>query len=215
MLAALLLACSSNLADSVSSDIEIDSASESEIEVTYVEPECYELDLENGGTACYGTRPYFTMNNGFMVAVEEAAVVVWTMNVRAAAEGWVEINNLNLALSFADMSGSGWTDEVMDRLSYTDQNGDEHGIGVMNSNPSGKSLVIGEAVGSQGNLAVPRVGPAESAMLTFTLDVDGLDLCDGDTVGLGTLNYQTWSGNDASSMTTAFGAMTGTTFYFP
>lgn len=215
MFAFLLIACSASPTDSVSFDVEIDSASEGEIEVTYVEPECYEFALENGGTACYNTRPYFTMNNGFLVAVEDAAVLVWTMNVRAAEEGWVEVNDLNLSLSFSDKSGSGWTSEVMDRLNYTDQNGDEHGIEVMNSNPAGKSLAIGEVVGSQGDLAVPRVYPDKSAMLTFTLDVDGLNLCDGDTVELGTLDYQTWSANDADSTATAFGAMLGTTFYFP
>lgn len=175
---------------------------------------CYPLE-GHSGTGCYTTRPYIQNTFELAVPVYGGSSVSWDVTVEAAPEGWIGLNNLAGWLSFNDASGSGWTSEVMDgRLTYEDQYGDRHYIGVENSNPGGKSIVVGELVSAQGDWAVGSVDAGDTVVVTFSLNLEGLDVGSGDWIELDLNSYQEWSSAETSSTSSQFGAMPGTKFLF-
>lgn len=175
--------------------------------------ECYTLEGLTGSN-CYATRPYIEIDMELAVGVYDSEFVSWDITVEAAPEGWVGINDLGAWLSFYDASGTGWTSELIDRLAYTDESDSEHAIGVVNSNGGGKSVVVGEVVGAEGGWAVGPVDAADTVVVTFTLDIQDLDVGNGDWVQLDLNTYQTWSSDEATAVESQFGDMIGTRFLF-
>lgn len=163
------------------------------------DPPCYALE-GHIGTGCYATRPYLAIDMQLAVPVYGSDSVSWDVEVEAAPEGWVGINNLGGWLSFNDASGSGWTSDVMDRLTYEDQFGDRHYVGVEYSNLGGKSIAVGEIVSAQGDWAVGSVDASDTVIVTFSLNIEGLEVGDGDWIQLDLNKYQNWSSDETSSL---------------
>ena len=174
---------------------------------------CYPLEGRSGG-GCYTTRPFISNEFELAVPVYSGDSVSWDVTVRAAPEGWVGLNDLGGRLSFHDAFGSGWTSSVMDRLTYVDQFDAQHGIGVENSNPGGKSIVVGEIVSAEGDWAVDPVAANDSVVVTFAFDIEGLGVVNGDWIELDLNSYQFWSSDETSSTESQFGDMVGTKFLF-
>lgn len=174
---------------------------------------CHSLE-GRAGTGCYETRPYFVIDMETAVQVSQSDFVAWDVGIRAAPEGWIAINDLGAWISFRDASRTGWTEDILDHLSYVDQYGEEHAIGVLNSSPDGKSVAVGEIVGAEGDWVVPMVDAGETVTVTFTLDISGLAVGKGDWVELDLNSYQRWSSDQVTSIESQFGDAVGTRFLF-
>ena len=198
----------SDTADTAAEDIGGD------VDTADTDAPCYPLESTSGYTGCYTTRPYIEIDMELAMPVYESSVVIWDVEVEAAPEGWVGLNNLGAWLSFHDASGSGWTSDVMDNLTYTDQFGDQHHIDVFNSNPGGKSIEVGEIVSAQGDWAVGLVDAGDTVTVTFTLNIEDLNVANGDWIRLSLNSYQDWSSAETSSTSSQFGDMVGTKFLF-
>ncbi len=181
---------------------------------TDTDSECYVLEgrtkLE---TDCYTTRPYIEIRCELAVGVYDSNSVIWDVTVEAAPEGWVGVNTLGTWLSIQDSSGTGWTEGLIDRLSYLDQNGDSHAISVVNSNTSGMSVVVGSVETEEG-WAVDSVEAGHAVTVRFVLDIQGLDVHNGDWVQLDLNEYQTWSSDEVTSVESRFESQLGTRFLF-